>query len=256
MFRQFVFMVLLIPCTVAVIFMGVVWAADCGTAGKLSIRSLTVPSNATKEKLLQKALSLCPKHVQALNNLALLREAQGRTEEAETLYFQVLEVNPSFIQAYAGLGDVQAANNRYRQAAQSYHLIQEGLQTEKQKGDPLGLAAHEGTYQRRMNDAVAKSRETLGAASIKRKLTTQASINTSRRTRGVRPVWRDQVPPQAPRVDLHIQFSSGSARLSDKSAKQLKELATALLDPVLVQESILIIGHTDNLGEYEYNQIL
>ncbi len=248
---------MLVSVILSLFFSGVVRAADCEKAGELSNRSLTSPDRTTRENLLLQALRLCPHRVEVLNNLALLREEQGRLRDAESLYYRVLAVDPHFIQAYAGLGDVQAADERYRPAAKSYRLFLEGLRTERQKGDPHGLAAHEPTYRRRMNAALAKTRQTVAAASIKRLLTTSAAAGRPGLvTRGLRPVWRDRLPPEAPRVDLHIRFDSGSARLSPTSANQLHELAMALRDPALARETLFIIGHTDSVGPAPYNQTL
>lgn len=56
-------------------------------------------------------------------------------------------------------------------------------------------------------------------------------------------------------IDLYgIQFAFDSAEIQEESAPTLKEIVTLLTDnPDL---KLLIVGHTDNVGGYDYNQRL
>jgi outer membrane protein OmpA-like peptidoglycan-associated protein len=67
----------------------------------------------------------------------------------------------------------------------------------------------------------------------------------------------DPANPKAPRkIDLTVNFDFNSDRLTVDGAKQVKEIAAALDDPALQQASIVVEGHTDNVGTDAYNQKL
>ncbi len=57
-------------------------------------------------------------------------------------------------------------------------------------------------------------------------------------------------------IDLAIAFAFDDAALLDEAARQLEALGGALKDPLLRDERILIIGHTDTKGAVEYNRDL
>ena len=57
-------------------------------------------------------------------------------------------------------------------------------------------------------------------------------------------------------IDLNIEFASGSAKLTDIAKKQIEQISIALKSENLKDESILIIGHTDNVGSAPANQKL
>ena len=54
-------------------------------------------------------------------------------------------------------------------------------------------------------------------------------------------------------IDLHIEFSSGSARLTDNAYQLVQEIAWALQSPELQNKRILITGHTDWVGSAAAN---
>ncbi|RLB70880.1 MAG: hypothetical protein DRH03_06545 [Deltaproteobacteria bacterium] len=57
-------------------------------------------------------------------------------------------------------------------------------------------------------------------------------------------------------IDLNIEFTSGSAKLTDIAGKQIEQISIALKSKNLRNENILIIGHTDNVGSALANQKL
>lgn len=66
-------------------------------------------------------------------------------------------------------------------------------------------------------------------------------------------------PRQAPagrKIDLHIPFDSGSARISSGAIGQLRQLGTALSAPALGGTRFLIAGHTSATGSADRNQHL
>jgi outer membrane protein OmpA-like peptidoglycan-associated protein len=54
-------------------------------------------------------------------------------------------------------------------------------------------------------------------------------------------------------IDLQVQFDFNSADLLPQGRRQLDELALALGDQALVAEGFEVIGHTDRVGNFEYN---
>ena len=58
------------------------------------------------------------------------------------------------------------------------------------------------------------------------------------------------------RIALPIHFEYNSARISDDSIEQLRNVAQALKDPRLQSRRIRVEGHTDNKGSHAYNQRL
>ena len=54
-------------------------------------------------------------------------------------------------------------------------------------------------------------------------------------------------------INLKIEFASGSAKLSESANKQIMEIAGALQSKALVDEKIMITGHTDSIGSAKSN---
>ena len=65
----------------------------------------------------------------------------------------------------------------------------------------------------------------------------------AQRTRSIRP----------PKLDLQIQFSSGSAQLDDQARQNVDEFAGALTDPSLSGLRFKVSGHTDDVGAPSLN---
>ncbi len=222
-----------------------VQADDCAKANALYQQSLSAGSG--KEGLLEKALQLCPRHTGALNNLALLKEGQGRMVEAERYYKRAIESAPNNIAPYAGLGDVLMAQNNFQEAEGAYRTFVEGLAAEKEKGDPLGLAAYEEEYRTRWNKArasVLNDQNNFTLVSAKHILRSLSKP----RLRGLKVTGRTK-----PSIDISILFDTNSYRINPKSLAQIDQIAKALKGAELQGATILIEGHTDSVGNETYN---
>lgn len=57
-------------------------------------------------------------------------------------------------------------------------------------------------------------------------------------------------------INLKIEFSSGSAQLTERAKKQILEIAGALQSENLINEKIIITGHTDCIGSANANLTL
>lgn len=220
-------------------------AGDCAEANTLYQQS--VSAGGGDEGLLKKAIELCPKHAGALNNLALLKEEQGRVGEAEIYYKRAIESDPYNIAPYAGLGDVLMAQKNFKEAEGAYRIFVEGLIDEKEKGDPLGLAVYEGEYRTRWNKArasVLKEQNNVAVVSARQILRSLSKP----RLRGLKVQSRTK-----PSIDLSIIFDTNSHRINQKSLAQIDQIAKALKEAELQGTRILIEGHTDSVGNDTYN---
>jgi outer membrane protein OmpA-like peptidoglycan-associated protein len=61
---------------------------------------------------------------------------------------------------------------------------------------------------------------------------------------------------ERPRLDLPVEFATGSAELDDRARRILDEMGTALNSPGLGRQRVEVGGHTDDVGEPDYNQDL
>ena len=61
---------------------------------------------------------------------------------------------------------------------------------------------------------------------------------------------------QAPAIDLDIAFDHNSAELRPEGRRTLDALATVIRDPSLAGDKFVVAGHTNKVGEDEYNQRL
>ena len=93
-------------------------AEECGLADQLVIQA--TQSKAAAEGLLRQAIEACPKHIAALNNLALKLENLGLLDEAAKLYRRAISADASAPAPHAGLGDVLAARGDKEGAANAY----------------------------------------------------------------------------------------------------------------------------------------
>ena len=93
-------------------------ATPCDDANRLIERSQQSPTQA--ENLLNQALKNCPNHPAALNDLANIKEKQGKLSEALRLYKRALKADRQFAYAYAGIGDVLMKQQNYRKAAKFF----------------------------------------------------------------------------------------------------------------------------------------
>jgi outer membrane protein OmpA-like peptidoglycan-associated protein len=80
-------------------------------------------------------------------------------------------------------------------------------------------------------------------------------------TRGIHlgppPTTPTQTPSApAPSINLSVQFTNGSAQLTPQAIEVLDNLGRALTDPALTAYRFRIEGHTDTVGNRDYNKVL
>ncbi|MBF0186434.1 MAG: OmpA family protein [Magnetococcales bacterium] len=225
---------------------GAVQAQDCTLADTLYERSRRSPEQ--RLALLTEAHEICPTHVKVINNLAVVLENRGELAKAEALYQEAVRLQPSLIAAYAGLGDVQAATGRYRNAAASYRLFLDLLKAERQTGNSSPLLKHEEAYRKRLITAQAKvdNTQVIPASEIVDALAGPAIVSQGKR--GL------QRRVRLPTIDTHIHFATNTDQIEEASREQLLQIAQALNASSLETFTIRIDGHTDAQGSDSYNQ--
>ena len=237
------------------------YAANCSQADSHYKAAQVRPPQA--ERLLEKAISECPSHAGALNNLAVIRESQGRLAEALALYQRAITAEPSGPAPYAGLGDILMMKKNFSGAAEAYQTFLTKLKDDKLKGDPSGLAPYEADYQRRLQTARShlppeQAQINEPAPPSKQDIVTARAITRSLTTKPKKPRFRGLglAVRTEPSIDLQILFDFNSDGIKKESLSQIGEIAKALNSPKLQNTRILIEGHTDSAGSDQYNLTL
>jgi outer membrane protein OmpA-like peptidoglycan-associated protein len=205
-------------------------------------------NSADERSILKEAVSLCPQHAEAWNNLGTNFEKEGNWEQAEKAYRLANEYNPELGIPLAGLGDVSVNQGRYQEAIKWYQAFLTFLANEKQKGDPQGLGIYEKEY-----------REKQYRANLKLKILTDSMSSVVPKEtimRGLKPISpKDEFEKriETERLSLLIYFNFDSAELKPQGQAQLIELAQTMLSPEHRDRVFLIEGHSDTLGPDEYN---
>lgn len=221
----------------------------CDQAASLFQRAHIAASSKAEIQLLEQAVALCPAHAMAWNNLGLAYEKAERRDAAENAYRQAVRHESGFAAPYAGLGDLAMSQSRFREAATFYEQFLDLLPRERQKGDPMGLAAYEPEYRRKFEQA--QLRWQIHQESM-RGIVTQKTL--SRGFRGIKKVKKTATAPLPPqRIALAILFDFDSAALKPQGMSQLLEVSRTLQMPEFVSERFMIEGHSDTIGDADYN---
>lgn len=214
-----------------------VYAENCNEADRLFNRSLK--ESAAQESLLSQAIQVCPVHVDALNNLAVLMEKQGKLEDARKLYDDLTNKQPDFAPGYAGLGDVLSAMGKYTSASWVYRSFLDILTTELQERRPGPYQKHRAAYQARLTEVQRRIQPETVVASNDLGDFLSASAVTVRGKRGQKELVR------APQVEIVLNVQPGTGQWTQATASQLEQLAQALASPKLAKSRFRIEGHVD-----------
>ncbi|MCB1358777.1 MAG: OmpA family protein [Maritimibacter sp.] len=85
--------------------------------------------------------------------------------------------------------------------------------------------------------------------------TTQAAVEVTEAA-AVQAAQPTIQPVALPQIDIEVQFGYDSFQLTPQAIARLAPLAGMLADPAVRDKPILIVGHTDSVGGYAYNQEL
>ncbi len=238
---------------------GKVWstaaaANPCSEARSWFERSGRTADVSTQKRLLEKAVELCPNYAKALNNLGLIYESEKRLDEAARYYQQAISASPRFPHPYVGLADVLRKQGKYAQAAANYRkFLDLALETAIRDQYPE-LKAYVPVIENRLQVceqhlAPAQTNSVAQADETKTLVTRDSIIATLSK----KPAVATRGEAEYPRIAVPILFETGSYRISQRSRQQLEEIAAALSSAQLAGCRIGIEGHTDNVGDAQYN---
>jgi len=223
---------------------------ECQKAKELFDKSLNVTDQNQQIQLLKRAVEICPAFAEAYNNLGLVLEEQGKLNEALDAYQKASKVNPLFPHPLAGIGDVCRKQGHYLKAVKAYRKFLDlatSKEVQRKYPDVTNFIPYvEGNLKLAEQKLTAEEWKVLEEGGETSKLVTAQAITNllTRRTRGL------NVRPSIP---IKIHFASNSATISPTSYEQIEEIARALNSPELSKCRVRIEGHTDNVGNAEYN---
>jgi len=217
------------------------WANNCQQAERLFKQSQRASSTNQQIQLLTEATRLCPAVVglaDAHYALAQLKEKSGDLANAQQLYQNIINSDPNYARAYAGLGEILMKRKDYNQAAKVFdnylNLADQNpaLQSQIEKYEKRLEAAHD------MIIASFSAEDMYDNLIVGRSVGPQAVVFEH---------------------DIPVRFKSNSANISrgDPAWKQCQKIADKLTEVFKQHNSpIRIEGHTDNRGSARYNEIL
>ncbi|MEJ2640454.1 MAG: OmpA family protein [Desulfosarcinaceae bacterium] len=226
-------------------------AGGCDQAETLFLNASKQSSADLQRELLEQAVSLCPTHAKAWNNLGTVYEKQKKLEAARKAYAASNQNDPELGTPLAGLGDVAMKMGRFEEAAGWYKKFLAFLQEEKMRGNPRGLGIFEAEYQAKYE-----------RVQVKQKILADSMAGVvpsdvlKRGLRPISPVESVKADLEAERLSLFVFFDFNSAELKKQGMDQLAELADTMLLPEYRNQAFMIEGHSDLFGEKDYNKEL
>ncbi len=202
-------------------------------ANALVVKTATVEMSqdlSRQQAYLEKALTLCPHHLFALNNLGFVYEKKGQWQKALSYYKTAQKISPKSVEPWLGMGDVYQKMGQLPQALEAYL---NACQQDKEVKEKI-LALLEGDRYRNIEDKQVLNKQSLLILFDK---SHQQAILTK--------VKQCHLKVRA-RMELtasfrNFHFASGSAILQ-KTNTQLDEIAGFL---TMTGQNIEISGHTD-----------
>ena len=215
------------------------WANNCQQAEQLFKQSQRASSTNQQIQLLTEATRQCPAKYLADAHYALaqLKEKSGDLTNAKQLYQNIIDSEPNYARAYAGLGEILMKEDDYNQAAEAFdnylNLADQNpaLQSQIEK------------YDKRLEAAQDMIIASFSPEQLYKNLTEGRSV-------GPQVVFEHDIP---------MRFKSNSAKINrgDSAWQQCKKIAEVLKDLFKQHNSpIRIEGHTDNRGLTRYNERL
>jgi outer membrane protein OmpA-like peptidoglycan-associated protein len=225
--------------------------SECERAEALFQEASITKNPAEGTALLEQAVRLCPGHARAWQNLGIRHENQNNLDAATRAFEKANRLDPNLGTPLASLGDTALKQGRFRAAQRWYDEFLAFLEVEQARGNPRGLSIYRDEYQEKAQRV--KLLQEIHLASI------DGVVPVAMILRGLKPI-----PPsgslktafEIQRLSLCIHFDFDSATLKQQGRAQLDELAKAMLNADLLSRSYLIEGHSDLIGEQDYNLAL
>jgi len=227
--------------TIALVFPAFA-SSNCDEATKLVIQAYDY---GNQEYLLKQAISLCPTHADAHNNLASFYEDNKRYQEAIAHYLKAIKAKPDFSNAWYGLGETY-----YKQGQLPLSLEAHSYACKKDADSQKRIQAllKENRYEVTEKGQILNAESLLVLYDVNRMKEIQQRIkNCGMRFRKI-----VRVKPSA--TFRNLEFDLGSAILKDSAKPQLEQIAAALIKSLSGSPSkglsrtkkVEIHGHTDN----------
>lgn len=222
-------------------------AEDCTEARRLARAAYDLGQAAAalpeKQRLLARAVALCPQFPEAQNNLADVLEQQGQAAQAIAHYQEAVRLQPDLTPAWLSLGKLYAAAGQLPLALEAYlHACQQ----EPAARPAIAALLEENRYQAAADGTIFNKASLLLLFDRTRRAALDQMLAQCRfrsgddfASRGV------QVEPAAEFPNL--LFDTGQATLKPESLPQIRELGAALR-ALGDNAQISIAGHTDKQG--------
>jgi len=214
-------------------------ARNCSAADKIYQRGLRVSVPEERLKAFSRVVRLCPSHEAAYCGLGEVNKNMGKFDDAVGSYEKALGIAKDSAGALLGLGETLLSAGLYQRSLPYFERA-------------LGI---------KPESARAKKFIELGGALIAKDqpgFITEPDIVVRLRTEQENLMCMcPQFSKLRARLRLHeVTFSASSFALSSGARRQLDELAGALKSEELKSGNYLIEGHSDNVGNKNYNQTL
>jgi len=210
-------------------------AQDCEKATVLVIRAFDLGQFPTaypeQKRLLHQALSLCPEHPEAHNNLASILEQEARYKEALFHYQKAVDARADFAEAWFGMGEVYYKSGKFTLSLEAYL---KACKTDKDARKRVRDLLNSHRYRVSEKGEILDKESLLLLFDKKRRADINQMIASCGFKAEVQPVF----------VFRNILFDLNRASLKAESLRQLKEIGAALLE--VGDTGVLISGHTDS----------
>jgi outer membrane protein OmpA-like peptidoglycan-associated protein len=219
-------------------------AEDCQQAGELVRRAYELgdaPQHYPQQRqLYEQALTLCPAHAAAHNNLGWIAEQQGQYAEARRHYRQAVGAEAGLANAWAGLGRVYERSGQFPLALDAYlHACRQKPEVRER----ITYLLAENRYQVAPDGEIFEKASLLLLFDRERREDMKTMLEQCRFRSGDDFGMRG-VDVEAAVEFPNILFELGKATLKAESQRQIREIASALRE--FDEISIIVNGHTDN----------
>jgi len=245
-----VYLIPILALCLALLFGSNLYASNgCDKAEESFNKAINLPESddglIQKVHLYKNAISLCPSHAKAYNNLGDTYEKQGRFDEAISNYKKASQIKPDLSIAYFGVGDVYRRTNQYVEAIEWY---KNGLTRINKEDNEAKLTKYYMASIDQMAEDLRK-RGVISADTIEGLLSSQ--------TRGIGTIESITFG------EGNVPFDYNKFNIRNDAKPQLDEIGKALSRVISKDINVYssgtpgmvieIAGHTDDRGTDEYN---
>jgi outer membrane protein OmpA-like peptidoglycan-associated protein len=219
-------------------------ATPCKQATQLVTQAYDLGHSAyaQKKQQLQRALSLCPNHADAHNNLAVVLENEQHYTQALQHYQRALQIDPDYYKAWIGIGDIYYKQGQYPLSLEAY--LQACTRDEYARQRITALF-DKNRYRTAENGNILE-KESLSLLYDKARLKKLHDMVEECRSRYPMTIDTDSLLDTFA-VFRNLHFELGKSILNTQVKRQLDDIANSLLERDSKKSITIIIisGHTD-----------